>query len=43
MIHTPYACAGGGFTGRAEKLLPEERKAELKSFYEEHKMYGQAR
>ncbi|MDE6764596.1 MAG: TfoX/Sxy family protein [Oscillospiraceae bacterium] len=29
----------GALQGIPKKLLPEERKAELKSFYEEHKMY----
>lgn len=33
----------GALRGVPKKLLPEERKAELKSFYEEHKLYGQAR
>lgn len=29
----------GALQGVPKKLLPEERKAELKKFYEEHKMY----
>ncbi|MDE7278424.1 MAG: TfoX/Sxy family protein [Oscillospiraceae bacterium] len=29
----------GALQGIPKKLLPEERKAELKRFYEEHKMY----
>lgn len=29
----------GALQGVPKKLLPEERKAELKKFYEEHKLY----
>lgn len=29
----------GALQGVPKKLLPEERKAELKRFYEEHKLY----
>ena len=29
----------GALQGVPKKLLPEERKAELKNFYEEHKLY----
>lgn len=29
----------GALQGMPKKLLPEERKAELKKFYEEHKLY----
>lgn len=29
----------GALQGVPKKLLPEERKAELKKFYKEHKMY----
>lgn len=29
----------GALQGVPKKLLPDERKVELKSFYEEHKMY----
>lgn len=30
----------GALQGVPKKLLPEERKAELKKFYEEHKLYA---
>lgn len=29
----------GALQGMPKKLLPDERKAELKKFYEEHKLY----
>ena len=29
----------GALQGVPKKLLPEDRKAELKNFYEEHKLY----